>query len=264
MESDEDDDLFVVLDNDGRIYGTSEEVDFSFQTWKEFVKMDKSLVEELRRDCVLSSFPLTKSFWLSAEAASRMNLEKLARLIFDHHTKGVEFNPALSGMECVSHSDKLFRAEDAYGSIDFHFDKDEIIYTKHHLFVHPQLSTVTYLTDVGAPILVFDQRISSTASAPYTRVTFLVNIWLNHRPVDVPVFPDHLLAKVGNLDLPLSSKVADRVPQIEVCSKTEGGGDELSFTVCQSRDQEHTLRTRLPLKELAAKKLATAEIMYTV
>ncbi|KAK3275190.1 hypothetical protein CYMTET_16670 [Cymbomonas tetramitiformis] len=102
------------------------------------------------------------------------------------------------------------------------------------------------------------------ASAPYTRVTFLVNIWLNHRPVDVPVFPDHLLAKVGNLDLPLSSKVADRVPQIEVCSKTEGGGDELSFTVCQSRDQEHTLRTRLPLKELAAKKLATAEIMYTV
>ncbi|KAK3271180.1 hypothetical protein CYMTET_20455 [Cymbomonas tetramitiformis] len=305
MDSDEDDDLFVMLDSDGRIFGTSEAVDYSFQSWKKFLTLDSSFLEGLRTDCVISSFPLAeKSFWLSAETTPRMNLEKLARLIFDHHTEGLEFDSTQSGMEWwsnVSHSDKIFRAKDAYGSIDFHFDKDETLHTKHNMFVHPQLSTVTYLTDVGAPTIIFEQRISSTGdfstskvskgfwaspevgkhvkfdgrflhgapaemlateSAPYTRVTFLVNIWLNHRPADISEFPDHLLSQVGNHELPRPSTVLERLPAFRVCTKTEGCAEEMSFTVTQSGDKEHTLRVKLPLGDILSKELATGALLY--
>ena len=121
----------------------------------------------------------------------------------------------------VSRSEAMARA-DGYGKVYMHFDKDERAYSECGLFVHPLASTVTYLTSEGAPTLVVDARLSPEGKyveavgdahivpprvgrhvrfdgrllhgaplelleargdeAPYVRVTFLVNIWIGHRP----------------------------------------------------------------------------------
>ena len=115
---------------------------------------------------------------------------------------------------------------DGYGKVYMHFDKDERAYSECGLFVHPLASTVTYLTSEGAPTLVVDARLSPEGKyveavgdahivpprvgrhvrfdgrllhgaplelleargdeAPYVRVTFLVNIWIGHRPRAAP------------------------------------------------------------------------------
>ena len=46
------------------------------------------------------------------------------------------------------------RAQGSYGDIAVHLDKDEDAYSRYNLLVHPALSTVTYLSDAGAPTLV--------------------------------------------------------------------------------------------------------------
>jgi hypothetical protein len=115
--------------------------------------------------------------------------------------------------------------------IDLHFDKDVVLAGLGLPCVHPQLSTVTYLTPFGAPTVVLPVRRSSAgvldrlcngnvvvshpvpgkhlafdgrylhgvpevlrraapgAAAIGRRVTFLVNVWLNHRPFAVQRFP---------------------------------------------------------------------------
>ena len=54
-------------------------------------------------------------------------------------------------------------------SIDFHWDKDEdlrILMGGGNMYVHPHLSTVTYLTDkVGAPTLVLECRVDPHTGA---------------------------------------------------------------------------------------------------
>jgi len=118
--------------------------------------------------------------------------------------------------------------------IQFHFDKDEVMAAGLGMWLHPHLSTVTYLTDHGAPTavlpmlsrmhtgegpssfahtlvlshpvpgkhLVFDGRLlhgcpaiatkggSAVTSSSNPRVTFLVNIWLNHMPLGIERLPD--------------------------------------------------------------------------
>ena len=153
--------------------------------------------------------------------------------------------------------------------IDFHWDKDEEL--RHlaggNLYVHPHLSTVTYLTSNGAPTIICHQRIHAFTgewiiaeedscvgylswpvcgkhlsfdggflhAAPsdlletkqwekesqasltkadesnnekmrvirrHRRVTFLVNIWLNYKPLNVQRFPEGMLHKMSRVNNP--------------------------------------------------------------
>jgi hypothetical protein len=158
--------------------------------------------------------------------------------------------------------------------VAFHWDKDEEL--RHlaggNLYVHPHISTVTYLTSIGAPTMVVRRRIHALTgdwiveeedddtgqgssegylswpkrgkhlsfdggylhAAPANllqegcfekqcrvphvdadqndggnehirmvrrrrRVTFLVNIWLNHKPVNVERFPEGMLEKMSKV-----------------------------------------------------------------
>jgi hypothetical protein len=123
-------------------------------------------------------------------------------------------------------------ASAACGDIGFHFDKDEHAFQNYGLVIHPLLSTVTYLSNDGAPTVIlpslglsaaaggnyhsaaesstapqeavfvpprvgrhvrFDGRwlhgapaalrpVLNSGSDHYERMTFCVNIWVNHRP----------------------------------------------------------------------------------
>ena len=200
------------------------------------------------------------SFFLPAEAEPCSMHEVLARAIFRAHTQGVDYDAKNSGAEWwfvvrEPRSPTLEKFESSSGGdgekesiivdhdggkngIAFHFDKDVMLASLGFPYVHPQLSTVTYLTGSGAPTvvcpmtrsvngkldqacttmfvsyptpgkhLIFDGRKlhgvpeslcyprkvpndtgKDVAALCEPRVTFLVNIWLNHSPFGVQRFP---------------------------------------------------------------------------
>ena len=138
------------------------------------------VVSVLRSD-VDAIFDGCTTFWLPASNFEpRTSFERLAKQIFDFHTKDLKANSGSeidwnkSGAEYwtqkrdlsknVSASsgsrsnDGVLRNDDTM--IRFHFDKDEelVDQTDGDITVHPQLSTITYLTDGGNPTLIFPHR----------------------------------------------------------------------------------------------------------
>ena len=119
--------------------------------------------------------------------------------------------------------------------VSFHWDKDESLVDAYGVNVHPAVSTVTYLGDTGAPTMVadktppvmyeeleafrgaignavlshpeagkhlsFDGRMLHGAPRELARegsglrATFLVNVWLGHKPADVEPFPEEALGE---------------------------------------------------------------------
>lgn len=158
---DEDEDLFVAVNSDGRItdglvdYG---QCDFSFRSWTmpqlEALLADEASARALRQDCMLCCFPFSdKARWLPANLQPRCTLEALAMALFEEHTRGVaSFDRERSGCEWWA---QIRRPNDANESIGFHWDKDEQLNTAvDGLFVQPQIACVTYLSDSGAPTCV--------------------------------------------------------------------------------------------------------------
>lgn len=150
--------------------------------------------------------------------------------------------------------------------ISFHWDKDEDLRLAMggNLYIHPHLSTVTYLTDLGAPTAALNYRVDPTTGAyiepnsqgenssayiswpkqgkhlsfdggllhaapgdllksgefaeqckcdltgisnekekhvvqrRHRRVTFLVNVWLNFKPINVNLFPEGMIDKLSS------------------------------------------------------------------
>ena len=161
-ESESDDEgMFVMLGGDGRVFGTGDGLDYTFRAWKNFVPLPPPpstdppgvpqtavTVDSLVRDSLLVDSPLMSgaTFWLGADAvdAPRCALEELAAAIFTFHTSscepGEDFDPDTSGIEWWVQSRP---------SLKMHWDKDEELRISAGIFVHPHLSTVTYLTGRG-------------------------------------------------------------------------------------------------------------------
>lgn len=237
----ESDDLGVMLDADGRVTGCPPAIHFDWRCF-DLSPLASLDLKALRIDCTATSFPMSaKPSWLASDAEPRCALEQLARRICDFHTAKLELEPGmLRGVEWWSQ----VRQPGRNAAIGFHWDKDEKLHTRDGLFVFPALATVTYLSDVGGPTAVLDQRISSyggledsdniaqgclcwpsvgrhlvfdgrllhgVAAADShtndTRYTFLVNIWIGHQPTGVRPFPE---AKLSQL-----SPLSDSLPQLD-------------------------------------------------
>jgi hypothetical protein len=108
---------------------------------------------------------------MPADAKPRFGLERAAKEIFDFHTRSCQFPLARSGAEWWVQIRKLgatapagpTRREDVGTqregpSIGFHWDMDLEVMRDHGLGLHPHLSTVTYLSDIGGPTAVAAQR----------------------------------------------------------------------------------------------------------
>ena len=225
------------LDSEGRVTGTSSMgLDFGFRSYHGLLQnVSAEWRAQLEADC-RTAF-VQKSFWLPSRMAPRCALEEMAKAVFEHHTRGVTYDPERSGAEWWCH----FRGPESdheYGeSIGFHWDKDEFLADQTAVppFVHPQISTVLYLSEHGSPTLILEHRVSASSdqeSVPrahlshpaygkhvsfdgrflhgvpaqllvrkpnrgaYTRLTFLVNVWVNHMLRDTHPFPADLLAKL--------------------------------------------------------------------
>ena len=259
--------------------------DTSLRAYDDLLRLTPHDATQLRLDARAAAWPLAKqSFWLAADEPPASPLEALARKIFDLHVHRSRIDPATSGAEFwanVSESEAIHRARDPHGDVAMHFDKDERLYSAHCLFVHPLVSTVTYITDVGAPTIVapavrvttegdeyrpaldsvdvtlvaprvgrhlaFDGRWLHGAPAalcpsslPYVRVTFLVNIWVNHKPVGVPRFRSAFHSgpplAIGRLrrrslrDAPLCARVKAR----RLRGSAQSGGSSVTLPVLQT------------------------------
>ena len=205
------------------------------------VRLSESEAATLCSDCSMV-FALNSSNWLAATDEPRCALERLARAIFEVHTDGVSFDPATSGAEWWA---QVRGGGHRHEGIEYHWDVDEHFCDLPGgggVHVHPHLSTVTYLTQVGAPTLILDAGSPTAAttaavSALYgaiptgaisyprrgktivfdgaklhgavpcvgigapsgsSRVTFLVNVWLGHRPHAVEPLPAGLARSMSN------------------------------------------------------------------
>jgi hypothetical protein len=133
--------------------------------------LDDLLFDAEIADCGL----MPRTFWIPADDMKpRCNLEQMALDIFHHHVpSNVSYDPKTSGAEWwvqlrpspegtgrySMHDDK----PDAISKtgISFHWDKDEELrlLTGGSTYIHPHVSTVTYLTDFGSPTLVTNCRV---------------------------------------------------------------------------------------------------------
>lgn len=158
------------LDQDGRTTfdGAQGSLDYTPKV-SQCTLPPNDLLDEWLLDCeIADSGLMPRTFWLAHDAKPRFALEQLAQAVFQYHTQGVVFDPATSGAEWWV---QLRPSPDVTGrytmhgdptendGISFHWDKDEDLRLLCGAHVHPHLSTVTYLTDLGAPTLVADFRV---------------------------------------------------------------------------------------------------------
>jgi len=208
--------------------------------------------------------------------------------------------------------------------VQFHWDKDEEFRIQTQMCIHPHLSTVTYLSDIGAPTLVLDKRADLDGvliqnhgdtcgflswpkkrkhlsfdgrylhSAPaellpegkfqeqchvpveyannalisrrYKRVTFLVNIWINHKPMTVKPFPTGMIDKLSCGKSRSTETVSEdkslfhNVVEQKVCTMEILENDEIKrldsmdwnfgCNAFNSTSGKQRIRLKLPVKEI--------------
>ncbi|VEU43204.1 unnamed protein product [Pseudo-nitzschia multistriata] len=144
---------------------------------------DSEAMDDILLDCEISdNMIMPRTYWMPADGTkARCTLEQLALDVFHKHVpaKGFDYDPETSGAEwwcqlrpspemgrhnAVRCSDEEAAgdgdcSEDPFANgISFHVDKDEElrILTGGSTYVHPHISTITYLTDLGSPTLIMD------------------------------------------------------------------------------------------------------------
>jgi hypothetical protein len=158
---------------------------------------ESSILDDLLLDAeIADSGLLPRTFWVASQGQARCSLEQLALDIFHHHTRrnNMKYDASCSGAEwwvqirpspkgigryammqaadVGNHQNKEKDTTDKddmvqNGGISFHWDKDEDLrlLCGGTCYVHPHWSTVTYLTEYGAPTLALNARVDNLTGA---------------------------------------------------------------------------------------------------
>jgi hypothetical protein len=157
---------------------------FSDKEQKRLSFIDDLLLDSEITDCAL----LPRTFWVNCQDQPRCAFEQCALEVFRHHVQNDNsYDPDTSGAEWwvqirpsppagryslliddnkdenshnASSSDQINDLEAS--GICFHWDKDEDLRLMMggNMYIHPHISTVTYLTSVGAPTLALNYRVN--------------------------------------------------------------------------------------------------------
>lgn len=347
-DDDDDDDaepLELDIDNFGRPHGVVGTLDYSFRSVHSALRIpdDKSYVQ-LVQDCETAftaraienaEYSTGTTFFLPATMEPRCLLERMAREVFDFHTRDVkEFDAAKSGAEWWT---LVLDSGETNDDVAFHWDRDYGLEDQYNVNLHPHVGTVTYLSDIGGPTVVldkvspvqtgaddcgageitagyisrpvlgkhisFDGRLLHGAPGDLAdvfsmqngeqddsgskkrkrdaksiqngrRVTFLVNVWLNHKPIDSDPFPEDDLEKLTCIaTTPITFNLADaevhtQKPEQDICSITTSeavkeGGEEAIDTLNLSfkeANRNMTLLLPVPVKSLQQQFRKTPEV----
>lgn len=152
-------------------------------------KGQKAIEDDLLYDCEIADCGLLpRTFWMPQGMKPRCRLEQMALEVFNRHvpngctydaaSSGAEWwvqirpSPPLSGRYSM-HADSAATGDGdkddnddmdmAKSGISFHWDKDEDLRLAMGgtMNLHPHLSTVTYLTNIGAPTMVLNYRVNA-------------------------------------------------------------------------------------------------------
>lgn len=262
------------LTADGRTTDAGDTIRFDHTLCE--LRFPEDALQLLRKTCRLA-FAMSGSSWLPCKAKPRCLAESLAAAVFEHHAAGATFDSARSGAEWWAQVRHGGHEEEA---IQFHWDTDEVAVERHGVNIHPHVSTVTYFSNCGAPTLVLDRRnplrpaelakcaygpirqglfcrpkvgrhisfdgqlLHGTAPHPDgehgERITFLVNVWLNHRPSNCFPVPRGLAKRLGP-PLEGMSLTARQRPPVMVASAQYGTFE----TTFGRRRHDHRLRVSL-------------------
>lgn len=162
------------LDEDGRtISSTEAENKLRYEPGSGSVYFENEVLDDLLLDCeIADSGLMPRTFWIGINETPTFSLEQMALDVFHHHV-GPSLDPSIvvAGAEwwvqIRPSPDKIGRyamqGMTEENGITFHWDKDEDlrIMCGGSTYIHPHLSTVTYLTGLGAPTLVTNARIHS-------------------------------------------------------------------------------------------------------
>jgi hypothetical protein len=205
----------------------------SHQTKMESWSVDIGFLQGLIADAKLlfAAAGGVTAFFVSLSTAPRTKIEYFAQTICRFHCSRLKLKCSPEGgAEFWIQSRSSKEIIDAQ-SIDFHFDKDEFMLEQRGEHCHPRIATVTYLSNTGAPTVVFDTTVqdvrdernlnhgpcSAYVSFPhlgkhisfpghllhgcpvelilpaqgmqYSRLTLLVNLWLERAPSEIPRMP---------------------------------------------------------------------------
>jgi hypothetical protein len=129
------------------------------ESWKHILPKDS--LETLQKDCAIvfnsrainaeENYSTGSTYFIKADETPNSTLERLAKAIFEHHTKGKTFDINNSGAEWWS---QVIHPEDDIG---IHWDRDYDLEEEQGLHVHPHMGTVTYLSNRGAPTIVMNK-----------------------------------------------------------------------------------------------------------
>jgi hypothetical protein len=112
--------------------------------------------------------------------------------------------PNLVGVEWWIHSRPLTE------KMHFHFDRDEILWERDNIMVHPTISSILYVTDTGGATLILDQKydpVSGGFAPPHPDTGFVMETSENC----FVMFPGELFHGV----LP-AGRVSQRLPDVDV------------------------------------------------
>eukprot|EP00026_Physarum_polycephalum_P011079 Phypoly_transcript_11275.p1 GENE.Phypoly_transcript_11275~~Phypoly_transcript_11275.p1 ORF type:complete len:397 (+),score=49.50 Phypoly_transcript_11275:54-1193(+) len=275
--SDEEVELNLEFDENGRVGHWTGNVDFGFRTFvnavqttsKPLVIADCQAAFTARSTGKRGGYSYGETFWLPANAIPSNGLEQMAKDIFMFHTKNAKgVDEKTSGAEWWA---LVLDPEDA--EVGFHWDKDYTVESDCGVNVFPHVSTVTYLSTIGAPTLIlnktapvqYNDKFSGTADSVYIskpvdckhisfdgrflhgapsdllgiwnqnqtdsksssrqnkkrkknttpqemRVTFLVNVWINHKPVGAVPFPSSVSMKSTSANAHVQLSAANETP----------------------------------------------------
>ena len=290
-----DDDFCVAIAHDGTIEGTTQHLDLKTRCYDDALQCAR--LDELKRDLEFVASPLVPqdTFWLGAGESPRCALEAVALEIFRKHAAASPHaaDPK-SGVEWWAQVKDPTASQEAAREVCFHWDKDEQAHTLHGMYVFPQLATVTYLSQGGAPTVVLDKRPDSftgaivdgsvenaAACAPRVgrhlvfdgralhaapralatsgegkRYTFLVNVWLGHRPSGIRPFPAAALDKLTRDGASMRFGVTT-TPTPDECSRVA----TLSFPLARSGTR-HVVRMRTPMSGHDFVDLGSSAVAY--
>lgn len=121
--SDDSDIVELDLDDEtNRIAGTSDcGLDFRVHAVSRAFRAGPSELSAIHADCE-ACFKKEGSFWMAAGAVPRCTLERLAKHVFEHHTRNAQFDPTNSGAEWWV---QIRECGGDTGGIGFHWDQDE-------------------------------------------------------------------------------------------------------------------------------------------
>lgn len=250
-DDDVEDELWTMADisPDGRTACAGKSMNYNYRSCE--LRLSAETCAQLIRSCRVR-FSQGGSSWMPCGATPECLPETIASAVFAHHTKGATFDTTRSGAEWWA---QVRQDGNPRKAIKFHWDADEFAVDQYGVNIHPHFSTVTYLTDTGAPTLIVDRRNPLKVGGTMTpcgsitqgmlsypscgkhivfdgqllhgtvpgmgeegeRVTFLVNVWLNHRPSNCHRLPTSIGQYLGSPDVSVSRTLTQLVaPKEEI------------------------------------------------